>query len=551
MHETTLIATLAAGFGLAMLAGFLATKLKMPPLAGYLVAGILIGPYTRGFVGDVALAGELAEVGVMLLMFGVGLHFSFEDLAAVRRVVIPGAMIQIAVAAAAGASIARFWQWPLGASIVFGLCLSVSSTVVLLRSLEARRLLNTFNGHLAVAWLVVQDIAMVLVLVLVPAFAGSAKGSLITTLAATLGKLILFAGFMWIVGRLLLPRFLWEVAKTGSRELFTLTVIAAAIGMAYGSAVLFGVSFALGAFFAGMMLRESALSHRAAQDSLPLQDAFAVLFFVSVGMLFDPSVLLREPLRVLTVIALVMIVNFVAATVLVIVFRYPVSSALVVGAGLTQIGEFSFILAALGVTMGLITPQAQNLVLAAAMVTIAVNPFVFAAIAPIERRLRKSPAAEPDPLAYLPMTTDPASLTDHVVLAGYGRVGRRIAEAIAEKGIPYVVIEQSREVVEKLRRSNIPAVTGDASEPEVLIQGHVSRARMLIIATPDALNVRRMVDTSRMLNPRIEVVIRTHSDEEAEMFRHDNLGEVFMGEHELARGMSRYVLAKLPARAST
>jgi len=244
-------------------------------------------------------------------------------------------------------------------------------------------------------------------------------------------------------------------------------------------------------------------------------------------------------------------VNFVASTLLVVAFRYPASSALVVGAGLTQIGEFSFILAALGVTMGILTPQAQNLVLAAAMVTIAVNPFVFALVAPLERRLRKPPSAEPDPLAYLPMTTDPASLTDHVVLAGYGRVGRRIAEALTEKQIPYVVIEQSREVVERLRRLKIPAVTGDAAEPEVLIQGHVSRARMLIIATPDAVNVRRMVDTARMLNPRIEVVIRTHSDEEAEMFRRDNLGEVFMGEHELARGMTRYVLAKLPARAST
>jgi CPA2 family monovalent cation:H+ antiporter-2 len=549
MHETTLIATLAAGFGLAMLLGFLAAKLRMPPLAGYLVAGILIGPHTRGFVGDVAIAGELAEVGVMLLMFGVGLHFSFDDLAAVRRLVIPGAIIQITVAAAAGTLVARMWQWPLSASIVFGLCLSVSSTVVLLRSLESRKLLNTFNGHLALAWLVVQDIAMVLVLVLVPALAGTGKGGLIVALAATLGKLILFALFMYVVGRIIMPRLLWEVAKTGSRELFTLCVIAAAIGMAFGSAQLFGVSFALGAFFAGMMMRESALSHRAAHDSLPLQDAFAVLFFVSVGMLFDPAVLVRDPLRVLIVIAVVMIVNSAVAAVLCRAFRYPAASALVVAAALTQIGEFSFILASLGVSMGLLSADAHNLVLAAALVTIAINQFVFGAVAPLERRLRPSPAAKIDPLSVLPDTTSPAALTGHVVIAGFGRVGRRIAEALAARGIAYVVVEQSREVVEQLRRSNISAVSGDAAAPEALIQGHVARARMLVIATPDPIHVRQMVRTARMLNPRIDVVIRTHSDEEADLLRQENLGEVFMGEHELAKGMARYVLAKMPMAA--
>jgi CPA2 family monovalent cation:H+ antiporter-2 len=547
MHETTLIATLAAAFGLAMILGFLATKLKMPPLAGYLVAGILIGPHTRGFVGDVAVAGQLAEVGVMLLMFGVGLHFSFEDLAAVRRLVLPGAVVQICVAAAAGAMVARLWQWPVGASIVFGLCLSVSSTVVLLRSLEGRRLLTTFNGRLAVAWLVVQDMAMVLVLVLVPALAGPAKGNLMTTLAATFGKLALFAVFMYAAGRAVMPRLLWAVAKTGSRELFTLCVIAVAIGMAYGSALLFGVSFALGAFFAGMMLRESALSHRAAQDSLPLQDAFAVLFFVSVGMLFDPSILVREPMRVLAVIAIVMLVNSAAATAIVTAFRYSAAAALVVGAGLTQIGEFSFILAALGVSLGLLTAEARNLVLAAALVTIAINPFVFAAAGPLERRLRRSPRPEPDPLTVLPMSTDPATLSGHVVLIGYGRVGRRIAEALVSRHIACVVVEQSREIVEGLRHAGLPAVSGDASDPEVLIQGHVAGARMVVIATSDPLQVRRMAETARMLNPRIEIVMRTHSEEEAELLRRDKVGEVFMGEQELARGMAQFVLAKMPA----
>jgi CPA2 family monovalent cation:H+ antiporter-2 len=418
---------------------------------------------------------------------------------------------------------------------------------VLLRSLESRRLLNTFDGHFAVAWLVVQDIAMVLVLVLVPAFGGSAKSGIASTLLATAGKLLLFAGFMYVVGRLVLPRFLWQVAKTGSRELFTLCVIAAAIGMAWGSAELFGVSFALGAFFAGMMLRESALSSRAARESLPLQDAFAVLFFVSVGMLFDPSILVREPLRVVTVVLVVVVVNAVIATVIIMLFGYSASSALVVGAGLTQIGEFSFILAGLGVSLRVLAPEAQSLVLAAALVTISINAFVFAAVAPLAAHLRRSPPARIDPLSQLPMTAEASSPEGHVVLAGYGRVGRRIAEQLAPRGIPFVVIEQSREIVDRLRHRHVAAVTGDASEAGVLIQAHVQRARMLVIATPDPLQVRPMADIARMLNPAIEIVIRTHSDDEAELLRRDKVGEVFMGENELARGMARYVIAKMPA----
>lgn len=554
-HEATLIATVAAAFGTAMVLGFIAHKLRMPPLVGYLFAGILIGPHTRGFVGDVALAGQLAEIGVMLLMFGVGLHFSFEDFPAVRRIALPGACIQMLVAAAIGIAVALSWHWSAGGALVLGLSLSVASTVVLLRALEERRLLESFNGHLAVAWLVVQDLAMVLVLVLLPPLAGILGGhvphtatgrGLAATLAITFIELLAFAAFMLIVGRRLFPRLLWAVARTGSRELFTLCVVAAAVGIAYGSAHVFGVSFALGAFFAGMMMRESALSHRAAAESLPLRDAFAVLFFVSVGMLFDPAVVMHRPLEVAAVTAIVVLVNPLAAIAIILVFRYPLGTALTVGPGLAQIGEFSFILAALGVSLGLLTPQAQSVILAGALISIAVNPLLFAAAEPLRRRLdARSLARNPDPLAELPASVDGAMLTGHVVVVGYGRVGWRIVQALAKNHFSCVVIEQSRELVERLRQQNIPAVSGDASDPAVLIQGHVARARMLVIATPDTLQVRRMAETARMLNPLIEIVLRTHSDEEAALLRQERIGEVFMGEYELALSMTRHVLARM------
>ena len=545
VHEANLIATMAVAFGLAMLLGFFAVKLKMPPLAGYLMAGVLIGPHTRGFVGDVALAGQLAEIGVMLLMFGVGLRFSFAEVAAVRRVVLPGALIQIVAAASIGTATALYWRWSAGAAVVFGLSLSVASTVVLLRALEGRRLLSTFDGHVAVGWLVAQDLVMVLVLVILPPLAGeTGSRGLAATAAITVAKLIGFAAFMLIVGRRLLPRLLWAVARTGSRELFTLCVVAAAVGVAYGSARLFGVSFALGAFFAGMMMRESSLSHRAAEDSLPLQDAFAVLFFVSVGMLFDPMILLQQPLRVVAAAAIVMAVSPLAALAIVAALRYPMSTAITVAAGLGQIGEFSFILAGLGVSLGVLPSAAHSLVLGAAIVSIAANPLVFAALDPLRRWKRRSSG---DPLAELPMSVDAAILTGHVVLVGYGRVGRRIAGALAEQRLACVVIEQNRELVERLRRQNVPAVAGDAGDPAVLIQGHVARARMLVIATPDTVHVRKTAEVARMLNPRIEIVVRTHSDEEAALLRQENVAEVFMGEHELAAGMTRHVLARMAA----
>jgi CPA2 family monovalent cation:H+ antiporter-2 len=559
--ELPLITTIAAGLGLAMILGFLAARVNIPPLVGYLVAGVLIGPHTRGFVADVALAGQLAEIGVMLLMFGVGLHFSLDDLASVRGIALPGAVVQIVAATALGTMTAMFWGWSFGAGLVFGLSLSCASTVVLLRALEARGVLETFNGRIAVGWLIVEDLVMVLVLVILPplanvlggaASAGHGAGPGIwSTLGITFAKVGAFIVLMLAVGRRLFPRILWLVAKTGSRELFTLCVIAAAVGVAYGAAELFGVSFALGAFFAGMMMRESELSHRAAAESLPLRDAFAVLFFVSVGMLFDPMVLVREPVAVLVVVAIIILGKTLAAISLVLLLRYPLNTALIVGASLAQIGEFSFILAGLGVEYKLMPALGQSLILAGAMVSIALNSVVFAAIEPAQRWLRaRSELARRlenriDPLSMLPMSVDQSLLTGQVVIVGYGRVGRRIAESLSERNIPYVVAEQNREVVERLREQGVHAVSGDASDPAVLIQAHVARAGMLVIALPETIHVRKMIEVSRKLNPKIEIVLRTHTDEEAELLRRENAGTVFMGEHELASAMTRHVLGRM------
>ena len=523
-----------------------------------MIAGIIIGPATPGFVADVDLSHQLAEIGVMLLMFGVGLHFSLDELLAVRRIALPGAIVQIAVATLLGTAVAAMWGWSLAGSIVFGLGLSVASTVVLLRALESRGMLETVNGHIAVGWLVVEDLVMVLVLVLLPPLAAwlgdSARvvgdRSLLTTLALTLSQVAVFIALMLVVGRRVFPWLLWQVAGTGSRELFTLCVVAAAVGIAYGSAALFGVSFALGAFFAGMVMRESPLSYRAAEESLPLRDAFSVLFFVSVGMLFEPQVLIREPLHVLVVIAIIVVGKSLAAFFLVLLFRYPLNTALTVSASLAQIGEFSFILAGLGVSLGVLPTAGQNLILAGAIISIALNPLVFQAIEPAQTWIRaRSKLAQAlerpdDPLAALPMTVDLNRLAGQVVLVGYGRVGRRIGEALIAQGIPFVVAEENREIVEKLRASDIPAVSGDASDPAVLIQAHIHRARLLVIAIPDMLNVRRMIETARTVNPRVEIIVRTHSEEEAALLEKENAGRVFFGEHELARSMIQHVLER-------
>lgn len=559
-HSVTLITTIVAAFGLALVFGFAAMRLKLPALVGYLIAGVVIGPHTPGFVADLELSNQLAEIGVMLLMFGVGLHFSLEDLWKVRRIALPGAMVQILVATALGASVAGLWGWNLGAGVVFGLSLSVASTVVLLRALEHRGVIDSINGRIAVGWLVVEDLVMVLVLVLLPAISGSlggdsgasgGSGGLLGTLALTLGKVALFIALMLVVGKRVLPWLLWQVARTGSRELFTLCVVAVAVVFAYGAAVLFDASFALGAFFAGVVMRESPLSHRAADESLPLREAFSVLFFVSVGMLFAPAMLVEEPVRVLAVVAIIVLGKSLAAFLLVLAFRYPLNTALTVSASLAQIGEFSFILAGLGVSLQLLSNDGQSLILAGALISIALNPLLFDVIEPLQSwirsrsRLARALERADDPLAELPMTVDLNLLTGHVVLVGYGEVGRRIGEALTARGVPIVVADQNRELVEQLRQRDIPAVCGDASEPGVLIQAHIARAQMLVIAAPEPFRARKMLETARTLNPDIATLVRTYSEQEAELFRNESVGGIFLGEHELALSMARHVLERL------
>ncbi|MBL8447330.1 MAG: Kef family K(+) transporter [Zoogloeaceae bacterium] len=560
-HDVSLISTIAVGLGLALVLGMVAVRLGLPALVGYLLAGIAIGPATPGFVADVGLAGQLAEIGVMLLMFGVGLHFSLEDLLAVKRIALPGAVVQIAVATALGMGAALWWGWSLAAALIFGLALSVASTVVLLRALESLGALDSENGRIAVGWLVVEDLVMVLVLVLLPPLAGVLGGaspapdtSLSQTLALTLGQVTAFVVLMMVVGRKVFPRFLWLVARTGSRELFTLCVVAAALGIAFGAAKLFGVSFALGAFFAGMVLRESELSYRAAHETLPLRDAFAVLFFVSVGMLFDPAILVEEPLRVVLVVAIILVGKTVAAFLLVLAFRYPLNTALTVAASLAQIGEFSFILAGLGVALQALPIEGQHLILAGALISIAVNPLLFRAIQPLQAMLTARDAnsarlaRRADPLAELPASTAPDYLSGQVVLVGYGRVGRRLGEALLAAGLPFVVAERDRERVETLRGRGLAAVCGDASEPDVLIQAHIARAAALVVTVPDAVAARRMVETARALNPDVKVVLRAANGDEAEILRGEGVGAVFVAEEELARGMLRATTAAMGDR---
>jgi CPA2 family monovalent cation:H+ antiporter-2 len=558
-HNISLITTLAGGFGLALIFGFIAEKIKLPALIGYLCAGIILGPATPGFTADMELAAQLSEIGVMLLMFGVGLHFSLDDLLSVKKIALPGAVVQMGLATILGMGVAHWWGWSFGAGLVFGLSLSCASTVVLLKALESRGILDSMNGRIAVGWLVVEDLVTVLVLVLLPPLAGVLGSTTITETSGdplwyTLGKTLLLVGVflavMLVAGRRILPWMLMHIAKTGSRELFTLSVVAAAISIAYGASFLFNVSFALGAFFAGMVMRESDLSHRAAEESLPLRDAFAVLFFVSVGMLFDPLVLIKEPLHVLAVVGIIVIGKTLAAAALVLAFRYPLNTAFTVAASLAQIGEFSFILAGLGLTLGLMPQEGMSLVLAGALISIAINPAVFAAVQPLkELALRRSAFARrlehrEDPLAVLPMSTEKKYLKGQVVMVGYGRVGRRIASSLLERHIPFVVVEQNRERVEQIRNQGMAAVSGDSAEPGTLIQAHIADAAMLVIATPDPMNVQRMVETARMLNPDIEVVIRTHSPDAVGIFRKDALGEVFFDEEELARGMKAHILSK-------
>ncbi|MET0293251.1 MAG: YbaL family putative K(+) efflux transporter [Steroidobacteraceae bacterium] len=550
-HQTELIALIAVGFVLALIFGMLAHRLKLPPLVGYLLAGVFIGPFTPGFVADSNLAQQLSEVGVILLMFGVGLHFSLATLWQQRAIALPGAIVQIAVATAIGALAAHSWGWTLEAGLVLGLALSVASTVVLLRALEQRNDLNTDRGHIAVGWLIVEDLVTVLALVFLPALAhdaeGGASGNLWREAGVILVKVSLFLAVMLLGGRRVVPWVLGRVAKTGSRELFTLTVLAIAMGIAYGSAVLFDVSFALGAFFAGVMLAESDLSHEAAEKSLPLQDAFAVLFFVSVGMLFDPTILVRDPLAVLTVLFVIVVGKSIAAFAIVLMFAHPVRTALTISASLAQIGEFSFILAALGVSLGLMPEEGRDLILAGALLSITLNPFVFATIAPVERWLERSPrllrAITRNKEVHVSGPDVLAELSNHAIIVGYGRVGSVIGKALAEQNIPFAVIERNGRVYQRhLSVAGIPAVAGDAAAEGVLASAGIERARLIVVASPDGFYARRVLELAMAANPTVRAVVRTHHVDERDRLLASGATHAVMGEHELAIAMSRYTL---------
>ncbi|NUG49885.1 cation:proton antiporter [Acinetobacter lactucae] len=558
-HDVDLIILLAVGFGVALIFGYLAARLRLPPLIGYLIAGIIISPNTPGIVADIHLANQLAELGVMFLMFGVGMHFSLKDLLLVRRIALPGAILQIAVATLLGIGVSMLWGWSFGSALVFGLSLSCASTVVLLKALGDRGLLDSVNGKIAVGWLLVEDLVMVLVLVLLPATAvliggkapAGADGNIWLTLGITLLKVIGFIAFMLIVGKRVVPIIMQFVARLGSRELFTLTVVAAAVSIAYGSYAIFGVSMALGAFFAGMVVKESDFSHRAEEETLPLREIFSILFFVSVGMLFDPHILVESPLHILAVIAIIMVGKTLAAMALVLFFRYPINTALTVGASLAQIGEFSFILATLGVSLGLLSLEAQNLILAGALFSITLNSFIFSAIEPVQRWIRERShlarllERSGDPLAMLPDEVDQAYLRDQVVIVGYGGVGRRITENLINENIKVVIAEENREIVEKLRNANIAAVSGVATEPSVLIQAHIMHARLLVISPMDILDIHRIVTIAKQLNPQIQVLICAESKEEAAVIRDENIGEVFYAKEEMAKNMSHHILNQI------
>lgn len=560
-HDVNLIILLAVGFGMALIFGYIAARLRLPPLIGYLIAGIIISPNTPGVVGDIQLANQLAELGVMFLMFGVGMHFSLSDLLQVRRIALPGAILQIAVATLLGMAVSMFWGWSFGSALIFGLSLSCASTVVLLKALGDRGLLDSVNGKIAVGWLLVEDLVMVLALVLLPATAVLLGGhalpstdtsqSIWITIGLTLLKVTGFIAFMLIIGKRLVPMIMQFVARLGSRELFTLTVVAAAVSIAYGSYAVFGVSMALGAFFAGMVVKESDFSHRAEEETLPLREIFAILFFVSVGMLFDPRILVEEPLHILAVVAIIMVGKTLAAMALVLFFRYPINTALTVGASLAQIGEFSFILATLGLALGLLTPEAQNLILAGALFSITLNSFIFSAIEPVQRWIRERShlarllERSGDPLAMLPDEVDQEYLRDQVVIIGYGGVGRRISENLMEQNIKVVIAEENREIVEKLRTQGIAAVSGEATEPNVLIQAHIQHARLLVISPMDILDIHRIVDISKQLNPEIQVLICAESKEEAAVIREENIGEVFYAKEEMAKNMSHHILNQI------
>ena len=553
MHHTPLIALLVGGFVLAFIFGMLAQRLKLSPLVGYLLAGVVAGPFTPGFVGDQTLAPQLAEIGVILLMFGVGLHFSMRDLLDVKRIAVPGAVIQIAVTTLLGWSMARLFGWSHGAGIVYGLALSVASTVVVLRALEERRLVETGKGRITVGWLIVEDLVMVLVLVLLPALAGVFKGDAGNTsdigmaLFTTLLKVGGFIAFMLIVGRRVIPWVLERVAGTGSRELFTLCVLAIALGVAFGSAAMFGVSFALGAFFAGLLLNESEFSHRAASETLPLRDAFAVLFFVSVGMLFDPMILVERPLQVLATFAIIVGGNGLVTWAISRAFGKPNASALLIAVSLAQIGEFSFILAGLGVQLDILPEEGQDLILAGALLSIMVNPLLFAWLD--RRHAREAARTARDAQAEITLPI-PDDIANHVILIGYGRVGSELARLLTARGVPLVVIDDEETLVAHARAAGFPAIRGNAVNERVLREAMPERASTVMLAIPNALEGGEIIARLRAINPALSIVARGHSDIEVKHLLDHGADAAVMAERELAYSLAEMVMATPAYRGS-
>lgn len=534
LHHTPLIATIVAGLVAAFAMGALAHRLKVSPVAGYLFAGVLIGPFTPGYVADGKIATELAELGVILLMFGVGLHFSLKDLMSVRRIAVPGALVQMGSATAMGVALALMMGWTVAAGLVFGLALSVASTVVLLRALQSENLVETERGRIAVGWLIVEDLAMVMALVLLPVFAqmqagnGAGGTDLLSAAIGTLVKVAGFAALMLIVGRRVIPWILHWTAHTGSRELFRLAVLAIALGVAFGAAYVFQVSFALGAFFAGMILGETQLSRRAAEESLPLRDAFAVLFFVSVGMLFDPSVILEQPVPLLATVAIIIFGKSLAAYAIIRVFGYPKGTALTVSASLAQIGEFSFILAGLGATLGILPDEARDLILAGAILSILANPFIFGLV------VRQSGEAAGAAPGASPTT---AAAAGRVVLVGYGRVGKSLARRLRAARTDFVLIEEQSDRADEARAAGYEVVTGNATQVQTLEQAGLADAGRLLVAIPEGFEAGGVVHRARDLNPGLTIVARAHSVEEVEDLRLRGADHVVLGEEAIALRM--------------
>ncbi len=533
-HHTPLIGTIVVGLVAAFILGALAHRLRVSPIAGYLLAGVMVGPFTPGVVADSALAAELAEIGVILLMFGVGLHFSLRDLMEVRKIALPGAVVQITVATAMGAALAVALGWDLFAGLVFGLSLSVASTVVLLRALESRNLVNTDRGRIAIGWLIVEDIATVLALVMLPAIVSSMQGpqggSPLLALGTTILKVAAFVAVMLVVGRKLIPWALHWVVHTGSRELFRLAVLAIALGVAYGAALIFDVSFALGAFFAGMILGETQLSRRAAEESLPLRDAFAVLFFVSVGMLFDPAILIEQPLPLLATLGIIILGKSLAAYAIVRAFGYANQTAIAVSASLAQIGEFSFILAGLGAGLGVLPPEGRDLILASAIISILVHPFLFSLAAKRARKITEAESEEKGP-------------APPVIIVGYGRVGKLIAERLKNDGREFVLIDGQAEVLRLAKDSGLNTVSGNASSAEILEEAGIARASALLVAIPEGFEAGGVTDIARKIRPELPIIARAHSRDEVSHLLQHGASKVIMGEEEIARQM----LAAAPA----